>query len=104
MDNPPPPRQRRWFQFHLLTVIIVIVEIGALIGLNVVPRTGGIRGWPENSVWWDEHSNHPYSIDDRRFILDLAIAYLIVATSAKFSEYLIRLRKARKPDVNESNI
>ncbi len=45
--SEPAPSKRRWFRFHLLTALILVAEIGALIGLNVTPRSGGIRGWPE---------------------------------------------------------
>lgn len=89
--------KRTWFRFHLITAILLMAEIGTLIGLNVAPRPGGIRGWPENCVWWLAGRSLPYDFCERRFVIDAGIAFLIVATTAKISESILHRREARKP-------
>ena len=88
--------RRRWFQIHLSTAVILMIESGALIGLNVVPSGGGMRGWPETFIWWKPEASLPHSFDVRRFVIDAATVFIILTLSCKISEWRIRRHEARK--------
>ena len=113
---PPPPRgphamseKRRWFQYHLLTVLVITGESGLLLGINL--RTYKIMsnysnracGWP---FLWREWYDYDFggisniissAIVWRGLILDLLIAGTIIEFTAIYLEYLIRRRSDRRP-------
>jgi hypothetical protein len=37
-----PAKKRPWFQFHLITAVLVMLGAGVLLGLNLVPRSCAI--------------------------------------------------------------
>jgi hypothetical protein len=86
-------KRRRWFQIHLSTVILM-VESAVLLGLNAVPQGQGLRGWPETFVWWKQSASWPHSFSERRFVIDAATAFVILAMSYKLNEWRIHRREA----------
>ena len=97
--------RRPWFQFHLLTAVILTLAAGALISINalktydVLGGSGSYRcGWPL-SWYWTSHSgvNNQLkaSIQLDVLLVDIGAALLILLAVAVFSEFLLRRRERR---------
>ena len=113
MDATP---ERRLFQIHLSTAIVLMFVAGGLMGLNFATWHGtkvyimkdgvGTRfvvptreyGWPflEHGEWnWQGYGHH---IENPLAPLWNELSALgVTAFAASFMEYLIRRREARKP-------
>jgi len=111
--------KRRWFQFHLLTLVLLTATAGLFIGANLVPRnaykteseTVASYGWPLHYVvpfpeMKGRYSN-PYVNDGRlqdfhirsfdlwdtaNAVTDIAVGLFILACVTLGSEYFLRRR------------
>lgn len=121
-----PPKRRPWFQLHLSTCMVLMVESAALTGLNVVETklpnewSGGTYGWPsvaysriatENFLGFGEILGEP-SFEEMMYAkqwigsgvaLNLAVALLILAASAQVSESFIRRRERKRTEHPSAN-
>lgn len=115
---------RRWFQFHLLTLVLLTAAAGALIGANIVPQKIQISesskkasyGWPlvysepipelklsisnpcEKNGRTSIHIKAYDSWDTVHALINLAVAFIILTTLAFTSEYILRRRDRARPD------
>ena len=116
-------KKRRWFQIHLSTAVVLMFVAGGLMWANVAEKIECKTGhsWmPDegitsqmNPIQYDEHKwGWPSIICLRRsgafvsalrhygtrpVIIDVLVAFAILAAVAFVCEWLIRRREARKP-------
>lgn len=111
---------RRWFQFHLLTLVLLTATSGLLIGANLVPRNAyktesesvASFGWPLLYVvpfpeLRGRYSN-PYVNDGRlqdfhirsfdlwdtgNAVIDIAVGLFLLAIVTLGSEFFLRRRR-----------
>jgi hypothetical protein len=109
--------KRPWFKFHLLTLVLITICLGAFLGANVQKRrrAGNIEcGWPLIACEWymDLEKFYPegrpsfysgppvYNARQwyaRGLAFDATVALTTVICLALISESLIRRREGRKP-------
>ena len=116
--------KRHWFQFHLVTLVLMTVSLGVFVGLNVQERKrAGNRaaGWPAiaferymdlgktfpdgrsdlySGLPVDFYSGPPVYNANRWYTqglaLDATVAFVMLISLALISESLLRRREARK--------
>jgi WD40 repeat protein len=105
-DTPQPPRQRRFFQIHLSTAVVLMFVAGVLVWANAVQRsafwTYGF-GWPipfwgrpaRSCTLYSTMSSYPQpetvsSLHLSAFMIDVSAALLIVCAVGGIWEFVIR--------------
>ncbi len=107
---PSVPRKRRWFQLHLSTCMVLMIQAGILLLLNLTPHYPNsyshFYGWPsgvygtDESAWYDSKVQrvvkHEYFVWSG-IVYDLSVFIGILVLSGYVCEYAARLGEARKP-------
>ena len=110
-------KKRRWFQFHLLTAVMLTILLGTLLLINSLERVSQEfasvaplpafhttvigNGWPY--IFHNIRQTGPVafqpnsSIEKFALILDMLFGAAVLAAAAFVSECLIRRREGRKP-------
>ena len=111
MSEAEKPKRKFW-QFHLLTLVLIVLASGGMIAASLHARSMGILqvsyGWPLEAAGRKlgyEYAGPPPGVEDHGLDLkwkitgalaDFIIAVVLIMVVAVVSELLLRRREARK--------
>jgi hypothetical protein len=107
--------KRRWFRFHLLTAVLMMVTAGGMVGANSIrhtspellasPFTVGY-GWPEIALSRPDDEFIQMFEDIRvptrawnkgAIVVNVLVAVLVISVAGFLCESLLRRREGRNP-------